>query len=399
LTDTTNHHLLISDLIHGSPRKRKHAAKQLQRIANQQAVSALSQVLYDENLTVRLIALETLFYVHDVRAVDALISLLYGTEEEWCAGKDVWQRICNYHQAFISPKQHFQETSSEMGLLKNEWIEIQDIIVERLNAMVYSEQELVRYRIIDVLGRMNNKRAADVIITALKDAHTIIRSQAARMLAPVESKHRNLDVVEPLIEVLITDGDPQVRADAALSLGLLLDARATEPLITTLLSDKESFVRGQAAGALGNLGSQNAISALIEALDDSAPFVRMWAIYSLTQHVYYDHESVIQAVPALIELLSDTDADVRREATIALGTIGDKQAVKPLITVLEHVQQEADITIVCSTIEALGKLRDTRAINVLQDMLDLPLNSEISNYIQSVKDLVVQTLVQIRTQR
>jgi HEAT repeat protein len=47
-------------------------------------------------------------------------------------------------------------------------------------------------------------------------------------------------------------------------------------------------------------------------------------------------------VPALIEALSDENAAVRREAISALGLIGDKRAIPPLITLLR--QQEVELS-------------------------------------------------------
>jgi len=69
------------------------------------------------------------------------------------------------------------------------------------------------------------------------------------------------------------------------------------------------------------------------------------------------------AVPALIALLGDADANVRANAVWALGDIGDVRAVEPLIAAL----RDADVRW-CAA-RALGELGDNRAVEPLIPLL------------------------------
>src|SRR3989338_10926189 len=85
---------------------------------------------------------------------------------------------------------------------------------------------------------------------------------------------------EELIQQL-NDTEPDIRADAAFSLGLLKDKRAVDPLIKCLSDDNEE-VRAIAAFMLGELKDSRAIEPLITAcLNDSSDEVRTNAALSL----------------------------------------------------------------------------------------------------------------------
>lgn len=85
--------------------------------------------------------------------------------------------------------------------------------------------------------------------------------QLQRLAAKALGQSRNPDAVSPLCDAL-TDADATVRAEAALSLGIL-HAQAAVPHLTHLLSDDgNSMVREAAAQALGAIGSPKSIPAL-----------------------------------------------------------------------------------------------------------------------------------------
>jgi ATP-dependent DNA helicase RecQ len=69
------------------------------------------------------------------------------------------------------------------------------------------------------------------------------------------------------------------------------------------------------------------------------------------------------AVIHLIEALKHKDGNVRRLAASALGKIGDKQAVIPL---MELLSQERKPQVRQYTVKALGKIGDIRAVSLLQ---------------------------------
>ncbi len=81
------------------------------------------------------------------------------------------------------------------------------------------------------------------------------------------------DKVDDLTHALLSDGSYRVRAQAAIVLGKLHDARARGPLCDALRDDSEA-VRVVAAASLGRLGDRAALDALRSAMGDPSLAVR-----------------------------------------------------------------------------------------------------------------------------
>lgn len=99
--------------------------------------------------------------------------------------------------------------------------------------------------------------------------------------------------------------------------------------------------------------------ALIELLSDADPNLRMHAALALGQ--LRSHP----AVPALIVALEDEDANVRFHAIEALGELAASDAVEPLATIAES----GDFFLAFAAIDALGKTDDARVAPRLCHML------------------------------
>jgi HEAT repeat protein len=137
-------------------------------------------------------------------------------------------------------------------------------------------------------------------------------------------------MAEPTLEnfiELLRDPDPDVRRNAAWSLGRHRDPRITAPLITAL-QDENVGVRLRAAEALGNLRDEEAVMPLISALADDDPRVRAEIVTSLGRQGDY------RAVDALVELLRDGESVVRAAAAQVFSLLPDSRAVALLVTVL-----------------------------------------------------------------
>jgi HEAT repeat protein len=68
------------------------------------------------------------------------------------------------------------------------------------------------------------------------------------------------------------------------------------------------------------------------------------------------------AVPVLIGLLRDGDADVAREAATSLGLLFSAGAVEPLIVVVENREHYFHTVVRAAAAQSLGQLRDPRAV-------------------------------------
>src|ERR1039458_5074952 len=199
----------------------------------------------------------------------------------------------------------------------------------------------------------------------LKNANAAVRQKAAEALGRSESRR----AVEPLIAAL-NDPDFGVQASAATALGEIKDQRAVEPLMATIkdavkygqatkgpddvysITDQQRSrldVAQKAADALGNIGAPS-LDVLMAAFKDkdlngyAAPgLVKMGA----------------PAVDSLVVAMHVADADVRWEATNALGEIKDPRAVPALLEALQvkDIQWHAAL--------ALGKIKDARSVEPL----------------------------------
>jgi HEAT repeat protein len=118
--------------------------------------------------------------------------------------------------------------------------------------------------------------------------------------------------------------DPESRTWAASYLGKLGDPAAI-PALMRLLGARDFQARAAAARALAKLGATEAVPALLDSVERGPEDVmRAWAIDSLGKI------GSREAVRKLIDVLGSSDERLRWTAAVALGAIGDKQAIPAL---------------------------------------------------------------------
>lgn len=126
----------------------------------------------------------------------------------------------------------------------------------------------------------------------------------------------------PHLICLLTDACPLVRVSVAYALGRNPSQDAVEPLIAQLNRDWNGYVRKGIVWALGNCRSSRSLAPLIDALKTDISAVRLWAASGLAQMADVSYESVVAAVPPLIEaLIQDPMAAVRSNCAWAIGQL------------------------------------------------------------------------------
>jgi len=199
----------------------------------------LMKLLDDEDDQIRLKAVELIGETEDFTVVDALKKLLKDrnalirkatakslekigwipkTEEEllhYLIAKEEWDRVARFSEAYR-------------------------VLMEFLD----DEDENVRCRVVEALGRLRDPRCVDGLIKKLSDESRFVRWRAAE------------------------------------ALGMIKDKRALKPLIKAL-EDECEFVRWKAAEALGELRDPEAIEALMRAMEDESEYVRWSAAEAL----------------------------------------------------------------------------------------------------------------------
>jgi hypothetical protein len=107
------------------------------------------------------------------------------------------------------------------------------------------------------------------------------------------------------------------------------DPLAVPALTQTLDNDGNRQLRVWCVQALGRIASQNAVAAIVNySLNDPDQEIRLTCFDQLTG------ESLHMAVPRYVAALKDKDNAVVNRAGYALGKLGDKSAVAPLIDAL-----------------------------------------------------------------
>jgi HEAT repeat protein len=161
---------------------------------------------------------------------------------------------------------------------------------ELLSALCQSEDPHVRCYVAYLLGKIGDHRAVPELIRALGDTDREVREQAALALSNIgkaaidpliaelqsdkwQTRYRAVEalgkiadrkVVAPLLQALRDERD-HVRYMAAKGLRDIRDSDAIDPLIA-LLKDENEHVRRMAATGLGVIGGTKVNEALLEAL-------------------------------------------------------------------------------------------------------------------------------------
>lgn len=178
----------------------------------------------------------------------------------------------------------------------------------------------------------------------------------------------NDDDIQMLIETL-KEEDELVRVQTCESLEIIGEP-AVESLIKALGSEDKN-IRRYSARVLGELGDARAIDALIKNLRDGNKWVRRETSGALSK-------MGDPATTPLIELLEDPEWRVRGAAAWALGRIGNKRAVEPLIKSL--LEDESGF-VRSGAANALGAIGDERAVEPLKKA-----TKDESSYVRKVSD-------------
>jgi HEAT repeat protein len=268
------------------------------------AVEALIALLKDGDKEVRERAVEALGKIGDDRAVEPLIAAL--TDGDKVVRKDAaealdragWKPVSDEHKVWY-------------WIARQDWDQCAALGEPAVQLLVTAIQEWtgnVRKGAAEALGRMGWKPVSDrhkacywiarrewlqcvalgepavePLIAALKYENQLedleVRPMAARALGRIEDAR----AVEPLIAALKCGQTYPEREAAAMALGWLKDARAVEPLIAAFEDDHGGnlLVRVEAARALARIGDARAMAPLRAALGDKDGNVRKEAAAAL----------------------------------------------------------------------------------------------------------------------
>lgn len=131
------------------------------------------------------------------------------------------------------------------------------------------------------LGSIGRNAAAAPLTQALGDADPLVKAASLGALRSVEGFHDGMVAVP-----LLRDADSQVRAEAAITVGMMRTTTGANALVQALASDPSPFVRKQAAWSLGEIGAPASVAGPTlqkAAASDPNPFVRSLAQSSISR--------------------------------------------------------------------------------------------------------------------
>jgi HEAT repeat protein len=192
-----------------------------------------------------------------------------------------------------------------------------------------------------------NRERLDSLLTLLKSPAPDLRLRAAQNLGELADKR----AVPALVDRL-ADEDPAV-CEAASQALLALRGREVAARLAPLLSVEQVSLRNSAMSLLRRVG-EDAPDLLLDLLKDTDLDLRIFAADILGQ---VDAPGVSRA---LIDALQDPDSNVRANAATSLGRRGEAAAVAGLVTLLEDEEWVA-----FAAIEALALIGDASAVEPL----------------------------------
>jgi HEAT repeat protein len=179
----------------------------------------------------------------------------------------------------------------------------------------------------EALGVVGGAGAILALKQTLLGRDLVMRRAAAEALARIGSP------AVPELCDLLRRPDWDVRARAALALGVIADPRASLPLSRRMLEDEHELVRVRSARALVRLGPPDPVDPLLQALHDSGSAVRCAAAEALSG------ARDRRAIPALVQLLLPGEAvETRKAVAGALDALGwNPESGEPAARVVYHL--------------------------------------------------------------
>jgi HEAT repeat protein len=209
----------------------------------------------------------------------------------------------------------------------------------------------------------------NIFKNCLDDEDAEVRSKAIEGLWENEEP----SLINTLLNLFEHDSSEAVRAAAASALGRFVmlaehqklrrsyRTKIYQALLATINGNSQSLeVKRRALEAIAPMDSPEVARAISEAYHSGHHKLRVSSIYAMGKNCNPAW------LPLLLKELASTEAEVRYEAAMACGEIGEEEAVPHLIELVD----DRDIEVQLAAIRALGKIGGTEAKNCLEQCLD-----------------------------
>lgn len=231
-----------------------------------------------------------------------------------------------------------------------------------------------RWEITKALTRLGNIAIPPLIeILEDEDAEEELRWYAARTLG--EFQHP--EAIAPLVELLKTDEDEELKAIAATALAQMGSVAITS--LTELLADEDT--RLLAVRSLSCIPQIETITPLLSVVQDPQATIRTAAIEALSSF----HDERIP--PVLLNALDDIAATVRRAAILGLGFRSDLREALDLVRRLQPKLYDFNIDVCCAAAVSLSRMGCNEAAQQLFKLLISP-HTPLPLQLETIRALV-----------
>jgi HEAT repeat protein len=385
-----------------NPDVRMKAVRSLASAKNRKAVPRLIKTLQDENLQVRLSAIDALGVLGHPASAEPLVSVL------------------NQH-----PKNETSREAAEYEAIARALASIGIPSIQPLIRAMESEEREARRWAASALGLIKNSQAVDPLIRKLGDSRSEVRKAAALALGEIGDAR----AVGPLIKA-VENRDLETRRAAVDALGLIRSEEGIDA-VSRGLEDSSESVQLAAVSSLARIGGLSAAMWLRSAMSGTRKAVCEAAESALKNLSFEpssaeeraefalvrgDFESASRegkaAVPALIRALGFKDSQMREKAAQFLGSFSAPESIQPLLHALKDhsapVQESAaralirigeearkgleellsyyDTSVVRLAANALGEIGSPESVRPLADILTA--NASISGEYPDLFDAV-----------
>ncbi len=315
---------------------RKFVLDILGEIGDPSSSSVMLPALFDEDSNVRAAAAENLGKLRTAEGAPALLAAMKGA--------DLW----------------FCFTALEALGRIGAPVPLPDLLPFR-------EEKLLRTPLYECLGRVGGPEAGDWLVQGLNDAMCNVRDAAVLALVELERRFageiktalstlRGTPVAQNLLQML-GSRDLRIRQATAEIMGLSGDEQYAVPLLNLLDDPEICQGAGKAILALGPRAAQ----ALLEGWDDLDEHARAFVAY------FVGETCCCEGFEQLRSGLSSDDLQLRMLCVQALGKLGEKEAVSPLVGSLEDPSEEVRE----AAGEALSRLGKEFGIEMVRDLTPL----------------------------
>ncbi len=225
---------------------------------------------------------------------------------------------------------------------------------------LFCDDHDVRKFVLDILGAIGDVTTVPVLLKALKDPDANVRAAAAENLGKIGSDA----ALSGLLDAL---SDPDISFRFTI-LEALARIGAPVPVARMLPFLEERLLRQALFECFGDLGGCEALPVLVDGLTDSMPNVRRAALLALERFgrrfpqelaAYLPQLAGSAAADALAAFLADGKLEQQRAAIHLLGMVRDGRFALTLLNLLasEELQQEAVVALVALGSEAICSLQ------------------------------------------